>query len=109
MRVHVEEAPRAAFLFRVDGRIAGSALLRKGPPHQVAEFLVLRKYRRRGVGCTTAREILTHWPGEWATHQVPGNHAAVAFWRHTIPVEFTETVDADGTTQRFRASGQESS
>lgn len=45
-----EPDERRAWLFRCDGAVAGFALVRKGPPHSVAEFFVLRKYRRTGVG-----------------------------------------------------------
>ena len=92
---------RAAFLFHVDAHLAGFALVRLGRPHQVAEFLVLPKYRGRGLGTAAARKILSRWHGEWITHQAPGNDGAVAFWRRAIPVHFTETSDATGTTQRF--------
>ncbi len=92
---------RAAFLFHVDAHLAGFALVRLGMPHQVAEFFVLPKYRRHGLGTTAARRILSRWRGEWITHEVLGNDRAVAFWRRAIPVRFTETSDATGTTQRF--------
>lgn len=92
---------RAALLFHVDDQLAGFALVRVGSPHQIAEFLILPKYRRLGVGAAAAREVLTRWPGEWTTHQVSGNDGAVAFWRRAIPVPFIETTDADGSTQHF--------
>lgn len=41
---------RAAFAFRVGGHLAVCALLRQGPPHQVADSLVLPSYRHSGVG-----------------------------------------------------------
>ena len=96
---------RAAFLFHVAGHLAGFALVRRGAPNQVAEFLVLPKYRRRGVGTAAARQVLAQWPGEWTTHELPGNDDAVTFWRAAIPVRFTETADATGTTQRFLIGG----
>src|SRR5204862_2827993 len=43
------EPDRHPLLFRVDGRLAGLALVRTGPPIDMAEFFVLRKYRRGGV------------------------------------------------------------
>jgi predicted acetyltransferase len=89
---------RAAFLFSVDGQLAGFGLTRHGTPHQVAEFLVLPKYRRHGLGTAAARQLLSGRRGEWITHQVPGNDGAVAFWRHAIPVSFSETSDPTGTT-----------
>ena len=97
----VEGESRRALLFLVDERLAGCALIRKGSPHQVAEFFVLRKYRRHGVGSVAARKVLDLWPGEWVTHEVVGNDRAVTFWRQAIPVTFVETEDETGTTQRF--------
>jgi predicted acetyltransferase len=96
-----ESSGREPLLFHVDDRLAGFALVRTGRPHQMAEFLVLPKYRPKGLGTHAARQILARWPGEWVTHELPGNDRAVAFWRRAIPVGFEETADADGTTQRF--------
>jgi predicted acetyltransferase len=96
---------RAAFLFHVDGHVAGFALVRLGTPHQVAEFLVLPKYRRTGWGTEAARQVLNGYPGEWIIHEVSGNDGAVSFWRWAIPVRFDETSDATGTTQRFVIPG----
>ncbi|MDQ1726621.1 MAG: hypothetical protein QOK14_666 [Frankiaceae bacterium] len=92
---------RQAFLIRCDGQIAGFAMVLGGPRQSVSEFFILRKYRRRGVGAAAAQMILRASPGHWVTHQVPGNDDAVAFWRRAIPVPFAETMDANGTTQRF--------
>jgi predicted acetyltransferase len=85
----------------VNRRLAGFALVRLGKPHRVAEFLVLPKYRRHGLGTEAARQVLSRFHGEWITHEAPGNDAAVAFWRRAIPVPFTESSDGVGTTQRF--------
>ena len=96
-----EPEDRQALVVRCDGLVAGLALVRRGVPHEVAEFFILRKFRRHGVGREAAQTVLRTWPGEWETHQVPGNDAAVAFWRRAIPVAYTEEVDERGTTQRF--------
>ncbi len=50
-------------LTRAGGHIAGPALVRRGPPHSVAEFCVMPKYRRLGVGTAAAREVLGRFPG----------------------------------------------
>ena len=50
---------RAALLFEVHEHIAGFPLVRLGPPHQIAEFLLLPKYSRRGVGANAARQVRT--------------------------------------------------
>ncbi|NMM33454.1 MAG: GNAT family N-acetyltransferase [Phycicoccus sp.] len=96
-----EPEDRQALLIRCNNAIAGVALVRRGAPHQVAEFFILRKFRRRGVGLQAAREALRTWPGQWETHEVPNNDGAVSFWRTAIPVAYTEDADDHGTTQRF--------
>src|SRR5581483_9979360 len=51
------EAERHPFLMRSDGKWVGLALVRSGSPHDMAEFFVMRKYRRSGLGRTAAREL----------------------------------------------------
>jgi 2-haloalkanoic acid dehalogenase type II len=92
---------RHPLLLTVDDHVAGLALVRAGDPHEMAEFFVLRRHRRRGVGANAARQVLRRFPGAWTVHELPGNDPAVAFWRLAIPVAFEETVDHTGTTQRF--------
>lgn len=60
------------YIARVDGKIAGFALVRRGSPLDadalaayVEEFFVLRKYRRRGVGAQLARHVFAQFPGRW--------------------------------------------
>lgn len=99
-----EEPERHAYVIRVDAHPAGFALVRAGDPVQMAEFFVLRKYRRTGIGARAAREIIAFHPGRWSISQVATNSSATAFWRRVIPAEFEETVHADGTVeQRFVA------
>lgn len=99
------ESDRHPFIIRVDGRLAGFALVRGNETRKIAEFFVMRKYRRRGVGREVASDVFARFPGPWRVHQVPGNDAAVAFWRQAITVPFTEVSDADGTYQSFVQPG----
>ena len=96
---------RHPFLVRVDGALAGCALVRAGSPHRFGEFFVVRKYRRSGVGATAARHLFARFPGEWVVEVVAGNTAAVSFWRRAIPVAFDEVVTDAGTEQRFTVEG----
>ncbi|HEY2172897.1 MAG TPA: GNAT family N-acetyltransferase [Mycobacteriales bacterium] len=96
------EPTRHPFLIRVRGQIGGIVLVTGTDPRSIAEFLVMPQYRRLGVGLAAARYVFELFGGAWSVHEVPGNEAAVAFWRRAIPVEFAETCDDDGTTQRFR-------
>jgi len=97
------EDDRHPFLIRVAGHIAGVVLVRSGEPHQIAEFFVLGKYRRRGIGLAAAREVLRRFAGSWEVHEIAGNDGAVNFWRRAIPHDYQETADESGTTQRFIA------
>jgi predicted acetyltransferase len=95
------EAGRHPFLFRVEGRLAGLALVRSGPPYDMAEFFVLRKYRRGGIGTDAARAVFARFPGEWQTREQWENLGAIDFWRRAIPVEFDEGETDEGPIQRF--------
>ena len=89
------------FLLRVDGQWAGFVLVRVGEPHDVAEFFILRKYRRHGVGTVAARLVFARFPGDWQVRQMRANAAATTFWRQAIPVAFEEELGASGRVQRF--------
>jgi predicted acetyltransferase len=96
------EPMRYPFLIQVRGQIGGMVLVTGTDPRSIAEFLVMPQYRRTGVGLAAARCVFELFGGAWSVHEAPGNDAAVAFWRRAIPVQFIETRDDDGTTQRFR-------
>lgn len=90
------EEGRAPFFIRVDGRLAGLALVRScgeyndlPDPHNVAEFFVMKKYRRKGVGRAAARMIFDRFPGGWEVAWWTGNLPAQHFWRQVIH-EYTD-------------------
>ena len=77
-------------LIRVDGQIAGFVLvndyphLESRPARTIAEFFILRKYRRQGVGEMAARHVFDLFPGPWEVSEIPQNVGAQAFWRRVI-------------------------
>lgn len=82
---------RQAFLITVEGRIAGfalkncwSVLNRNRDVSTVAEFFILRKWRRQGVGCAAAWALFDLFPGNWEVRQERANIPAQVFWRATI-------------------------
>ena len=95
------DAERHPFLFKVDGHFAGFAFVRAGKPHDMAEFFVMRKYRRAGVGMEAARAVFAKFPGEWQVRELTANAGATAFWRTAIPVPFTEGTNHEGPVQHF--------
>jgi len=50
----------------------------------IAEFFVMRKYRRAGLGSALARHCFDAFPGRWEVGEVPSNLGAQAFWRRVI-------------------------
>lgn len=90
---------------RAVGRDAGSGtdLVRSGDGLlQIAEFLVLPKFRRAGVGTLAARRVFDRHQGEWSVDQLSENVPATSFWRQAIPVSFEEWADENGrVVQRF--------
>jgi predicted acetyltransferase len=85
------EPDRFPFLILVDGKYAGFVLVRDqhkpGDPqvtHYIAEFFVMRKYRRMRVGQRAAWAVFDRFPGRWFIAQVEENLPAQSFWRKII-------------------------
>ncbi len=87
------EPGRSPFLIRVDGILAGFVLVFEHtfldtPGHMIAEFFILRKYRRLGVGRAAAFAAFDRFPGHWEISQISENVPAQFFWRKII-AEYT--------------------
>ncbi|REK75137.1 GNAT family N-acetyltransferase [Paenibacillus paeoniae] len=85
------EDGRYPFFIKVDGKLAGFALIRNmgaaeenNVVYSMAEFFVLKKYRRLKVGQTAAHQLFDQFPGSWKVAQMETNIPAQAFWRKTI-------------------------
>jgi predicted acetyltransferase len=48
------------------------------------QFFIHRQFRRTGAGRALARYVFQDNPGPWEVGQIPGNIAAMAFWRAVI-------------------------
>ena len=107
---------RHPFLIRVDGKLAGFALVHQQSRltgdesvTDMAEFFVLRRFRRHGVGERAAAWLFDKFRGPWEVRQRSVNLPATAFWRRAIgrysDGKFTEEqVDDErwrGPVQRF--------
>jgi predicted acetyltransferase len=82
-----------------DGRLAGFVLvnqwsaLNRLVDHSVAEFFVLRKYRRIAVESRAARVLFERWPGRWEVAVARYNKPALSFWRKAIRASVEGTVE----------------
>jgi predicted acetyltransferase len=79
------------FLIRVDGRLAGFALVdRQSRLHHsfdgytIADFFVMRRYRRAGVGRAAATQLFDRFPGLWEVASPALNVLGQVFWRGVI-------------------------
>ena len=89
------EEGRYPFFIRVDEKLAGLVLVRScceynnlADPHNIAEFFVMKKYRRKGVGKAAAVKIFDMFPGGWEVSQWSNNLPARKFWEKVV-AEYT--------------------
>lgn len=101
-----EDPARYPFLIRVDGDLAGFALLRlEADPMtgqqamDVAEFFVLRHFRRQGVGAQAARRLWDLFPGQWHVRVLKSNESGYHFWEKTIG-EYTNSRFSESVAER---------
>ena len=108
---------RVPLLIRRAGHLAGFALVNavthsgRDADRNMAEFFIVRKHRRSGLGRAAAQEIFSRYPGLWEVAVVRRNIQAQSFWRPAIrshPAardieEFDQaTEEWDGPITRFR-------
>jgi len=86
---------RFPFLIPDDGRLAGFVLVTRGvlPSNDpdvfdIAEFFVLRRYRRLGVARRAAFLVWDRFPGRWSVRVSEGNVGAIPFWTSAV-AEYT--------------------
>src|SRR4051812_15530870 len=86
-----QEGHHHAFLIRVEGQLAGFVLIGTrsrltGAPgvFDMAEFFVMRRYRRQGVGFAAASAAFARFSGRWEIRQRDENAAATVFWRRVL-------------------------
>lgn len=84
------EADHIPLLLRRAGNLIGFALVDAHShsggalDRNVAEFFIVRKHRRGGVGTAAAHAIFRLYPGRWEAAVVRRNLAAQAFWRRAV-------------------------
>ena len=86
-----QESNRYPFLVKVDDTLAGFVLVKKGSEvsgdknvWDVAEFFIVRGYRRHGIGMRVAHEVWSRFPGRWEVRVTERNRAGQAFWRRAV-------------------------
>lgn len=93
------DSSRHPFLVTVDAKLAGLVFVKKGSEFSgdetvwdMAEFFVVRRYRRRGIGTYVAHQLWRQVPGRWEVRVLESNHSARLFWAHAISAFTGETI-----------------
>ena len=91
LSLHWSEPERHPFLVKVDAQWAGFAFVKRGSEvsskedvWDMAEFFVLRGYRRRGIGTQIAHDVWRRFPGLWEVRVMEANVVAREFWGRAI-------------------------
>lgn len=97
-----QEPNRFPFLVKVDGNLAGLALIKQGSEisgdlhiWDVAEFFIMRGYRKHGVGRQVAHQIWRKFPGRWEVRVTPRNLDGQSFWQRAISSFIGVEIEAD--------------
>jgi predicted acetyltransferase len=85
------EADCHPFLIRVDQQLAGFALVHRQSRlhspfdgHSIADFFIMRRYRRQGVGRTAAILLFDRFPGPWEVSSSADNVPGHVFLRGVV-------------------------
>lgn len=84
------QSGRHAFFIDVNNCLAGFVMVNDHPAvdeptdYAMAEFFVMHKYRRGGVGREAVRQIFERFKGRWQIRCHPKNEASVRFWDSVV-------------------------
>ncbi|MFC4653127.1 GNAT family N-acetyltransferase [Lactococcus nasutitermitis] len=84
------EKNRFPFFIRVDGNLAGFALVNDYPEIKaetdftMAEFFVIYKYRHTGIAQAVARDLFEKFQGKWQLMYNPKNVISQKFWTKIV-------------------------
>ncbi|GIQ62621.1 hypothetical protein PACILC2_11890 [Paenibacillus cisolokensis] len=97
------EEGRYPFFIRVNGKLAGFALVREivtndnnQTNYSMAEFFVMKKYRNQGVGQQASTELFNRFRGIWKVAQIESNKPAQIFGERQlkdIPITTTKKLE----------------
>ena len=106
-----EGAGNFPYIMTKDKKNIGFALVRKHHASEkyfsIAEFFIMKKYRRFGIGKAAAIHLFTLYKGDWQVQQRENNIPAQKFWRSVIEEytngDFTERMVNGRIVQNFKS------
>lgn len=89
LSVYLKVAGNFPFLIKFDDELAGFVLVNKtGTSSDIdwnmAQFFVVSKFQRKGLGREIAFKIFDQFQGLWEVRQIPENKGAIDFWEKVI-------------------------
>ena len=91
LSLYWKEPDRYPFLIIVDGHWAGFVLVRRGSEisnetdvWDMAEFFIVRGYRRLGIGTKVAHDVWEKFSGRWEVRIMDRNQRAMKFWGRSV-------------------------
>lgn len=83
------EENRFCYLISVNKNYAGFALVKyetaeSNDHYSIAEFFIMKKYRRAGIGRSVVKNIFDLHKGKWQIFQWEQNQPARLFWKNVI-------------------------
>ncbi|WP_245688558.1 GNAT family N-acetyltransferase [Vibrio sonorensis] len=76
------------FFIYCNEQLAGFVLVRKYPNdrerYDIAQFFILRKFKRQGIGTEVLHQVLNRFRGKWQVRVLLENHGALNFWQKAI-------------------------
>jgi len=100
---------RYPYLIEENGEYAGFVLVRRDEAgfYSIAEFFIMKMYRRLGLGKKAAHHIFDLHKGEWEVYQIQSNKPAQKFWKQVIGEYtnnlFEEIVEETKVIQKFHS------
>lgn len=86
-----DDSDRIAYFIREEktNKLLGFVMINKylqkfSTGHSIAEFMVIPKYRRKGIGRRAAIECFNKYKGNWEVKPSYGNKSAYTFWYNII-------------------------
>nr|WP_054403183.1 GNAT family N-acetyltransferase [Paenibacillus solani] len=111
------EDGRYPFFIRVNTNLAGFALVRElgttdndETIYSIAEFFVMKRYRKNGIGQYIAVELFNRFQGIWKVAVLESNKPAQEFWRKIVErytnnrYQVIREEDWDGPIQIFSSA-----
>jgi len=87
-----EGAKRWAFFIKVDGKLAGFAMILsdyfylddRASDYVMSDFFVMYKYRSEGVGKIAANYLFDKFKGAWQLNTIDKNATSIGFWMKVV-------------------------